>query len=111
MDGSFQGQFEPLMHYTLVTGAGEHGLETFDRQWPPILAEGLCRLMRSGRRPRRSLTPEEITHGDYGAIVELLLAAGAHPPKHAMGSEAVREASGAPSADPILNFEKGLAVG
>jgi ankyrin repeat protein len=38
-----------------------------------------------------SLTLDEITHGDYGAIVELLLAAGARPPKHATGSEAVRE--------------------
>jgi hypothetical protein len=38
-----------------------------------------------------SLTLDEITHGDYGAIVELLLAAGAQPPKHATGSEAVRE--------------------
>lgn len=38
-----------------------------------------------------SLTPDEITHGDYAAIVELLLAAGAHPPAHATGSEAVRE--------------------
>lgn len=49
-----------------------------------------------------SLTLDEITHGDYGAIVELLLEAGAHLPKHASGSEAVREAlrrHGVPDVD------------
>lgn len=49
-----------------------------------------------------SLTLDEITHGDYGAIVELLLAAGARLPTHTMGSEAVREAlrrHGVPDAD------------
>lgn len=38
-----------------------------------------------------TLTPEEITHGDYPGIVETLLQAGAPPPAHVRGSEPVRE--------------------
>lgn len=38
-----------------------------------------------------SLTPEEITHGDYAGIVGLLLQAGAQLPSRVSGSEAVRE--------------------
>lgn len=45
------------LHYTLATGritsktgAGEHGLETFERQWHPILAEAL----RARRAPESS---------------------------------------------------------
>jgi len=36
--------------------------------------------------------PEEITHGDYPAIVRMLIAAGARLPDHVGGSEAVQEA-------------------
>jgi ankyrin repeat protein len=39
-----------------------------------------------------SLTPEEITHGDFAGIVQVLLEAGAQPPSRVSGSEAVREA-------------------
>jgi len=35
--------------------------------------------------------PEEITHGDYPAIVEMLIAAGAGLPGHVAGSDSVRE--------------------
>jgi hypothetical protein len=35
--------------------------------------------------------PEEISHGDYPAIVRMLVAAGAHLPNHVGGSEAVQE--------------------
>lgn len=38
-----------------------------------------------------TLSPEEITHGDYAGIVECLLQAGATPPAHVCGSEPVRE--------------------
>jgi len=36
--------------------------------------------------------PEEIDHGDYHAIVELLIAAGAPLPRQVRGSEAVQDA-------------------
>jgi len=36
--------------------------------------------------------PEEIDHGDYPAIVELLIAAGAPLPRQVRGSEAVQDA-------------------
>lgn len=36
--------------------------------------------------------PEEIAHGDYPAIVELLIAAGARLPDRVGGSERVQEA-------------------
>jgi len=45
---------------------------------------------------------EEITHGDYAAIVELLIAAGARLPSRVSGSEAVQEAlrrAGVPDAE------------
>lgn len=53
-------------------------------------------------RPRRCSTPsapgirrklpEEITHGDYPAVVELLIAAGSRPRKRMLfGSDAVKE--------------------
>jgi hypothetical protein len=35
--------------------------------------------------------PEEIDHGDYPAIVELLIAAGARLPRQVTGSEAVQD--------------------
>jgi hypothetical protein len=35
--------------------------------------------------------PEEITHGDYPGIVEMLIAAGARLPRHVQGSEAVQD--------------------
>jgi ankyrin repeat protein len=38
-----------------------------------------------------SLLPEEVSHGDYAGIVELLLGAGAQLPSHLSGSESVRE--------------------
>ncbi len=38
-----------------------------------------------------TLAPDEISHGDYPAIVELLLRAGAPPPRHLRGSEGVRQ--------------------
>ena len=45
---------------------------------------------------------EEITHGDYAAIVELLIAAGARLPRRLGGSEAVQEVlrrAGVPDAE------------
>jgi hypothetical protein len=35
--------------------------------------------------------PEEIVHGDYPALVEMLIAAGAKPRKRLYGSEATQE--------------------
>jgi hypothetical protein len=35
--------------------------------------------------------PEEIFHGDYPAIVRMLIASGARLPNHVAGSEAVQE--------------------
>jgi ankyrin repeat protein len=46
--------------------------------------------------------PEEIDHGDYPAIVELLIAAGAQLPRQVRGSEAVQDAlrrAGVPEED------------
>jgi Ankyrin repeats (many copies) len=48
--------------------------------------------------------PEEITHGDYAGIVEMLIAAGARLPTRVGGSEAVQEAlrrHGVPDVDPV----------
>ena len=35
--------------------------------------------------------PEEITHGDYGVIAHMLIAAGARLPSHVGGSDAVQD--------------------
>jgi hypothetical protein len=35
--------------------------------------------------------PEEITHGDYGGIAHMLIAAGARLPSHVGGSDAVQD--------------------